>query len=337
MSGEHYLPRELGTFEGFRPLLARTCDRCNNKIGNETETQFLRTGPIAFFRWMIGVNGRDGPPPSPFYRWAGGAPPIYVSGRVPEFPWDLLWETHRGTENCFPLRQLVVEHSIGGFAPIPILDSDKGNPESVRRRIREMGFENSRPVQASATPEERERVTDIVAALGGSCPELSTTEFQPRRVELSAAIAVTSAFFRAVAKIGFHYALKMLPDLTGHEPEFAAVRDFIRAGGDSRSFVRQRDDHVFVNFQSGLRPVDWSHILCVERSYLGIVAFAQFFVGPRSLPPVYEIRLGLNPARIIVPVERKAHIFLYPSDEAGIGPNGIMDYLCPSTIVSLPG
>ena len=34
----------------------RVCRVCNGHIGNQTETQFLRAGPIAFFRWMVGTG-----------------------------------------------------------------------------------------------------------------------------------------------------------------------------------------------------------------------------------------------------------------------------------------
>lgn len=117
MSMEDYLPKGLGKSRGakdeglerFEVLENRVCRNCNNRIGHETEDQFLRAGPIAFFRWMLGVKGKDGPPPSPFYRGASGAPPILAYGRAPEFPFDLLWEVQPGTRNCFPLRQVVVE------------------------------------------------------------------------------------------------------------------------------------------------------------------------------------------------------------------------------------
>jgi hypothetical protein len=55
MSPEHYLPEGRGRFkgskeeglEGFEELENRFCGVGNNKIGHETEDQFLRNGPIA--------------------------------------------------------------------------------------------------------------------------------------------------------------------------------------------------------------------------------------------------------------------------------------------------
>src|SRR5436309_6669011 len=102
MSEEHYLPAALGRFKGYEPLRDRLCRDCNKRIGDATEVQFLRAGPIAFFRWLVGNEGRDGPLPTPFYRGAGGAPPLYMTGRPEGFDYDLLLEVERGSENVYP-------------------------------------------------------------------------------------------------------------------------------------------------------------------------------------------------------------------------------------------
>ena len=46
-------------------------------------------------------------------------------------------------------------------------------------------------------------------------------------------------------------------------------------------------------------------ILSVRRTYMAITVNAQFFAGPRALPPGYEINLGRNPARLDVRPETK--------------------------------
>src|SRR5262249_17961790 len=106
MSEEHYLPAALGDFEGYEPLLDRVCRRCNTEIGNRVETEFLRTGAIVFVRWLVGISGRDGPPPSPFYRRAAGMPPIQVVGGVREVGDNLLFWGVQGTGKVIPRRQV---------------------------------------------------------------------------------------------------------------------------------------------------------------------------------------------------------------------------------------
>lgn len=66
MSEEHYLPVSLGRFRGCEPLRDRACRGCNKSIGDRLEFQFARAGPTGLFRWILGIKGRTGLPPSPF-------------------------------------------------------------------------------------------------------------------------------------------------------------------------------------------------------------------------------------------------------------------------------
>jgi hypothetical protein len=62
MSAEHYLSEGLGTFAGCELLTGRVCRPCNTRIGDQTELQFLRSGQVGFFRWLLGIEGKDGFP-----------------------------------------------------------------------------------------------------------------------------------------------------------------------------------------------------------------------------------------------------------------------------------
>ena len=151
-----------------------------------------------------------------------------------------------------------------------------------------------------------------------------TTAFEPRQLEVIAKLQVTSAFFRAVAKIGFHYALKVFPDLLGTESEFDSIKQFIWSGGEFSNFIRQRELPVALNVLMGDRPVNWGHILLVDRTYEKLTAFAQFFVGPQAVPPTYEIAIGRNPS-IIATSETKGHSFEYPDSDASLDLGTISD------------
>lgn len=337
MSPEHYLPAALGTFEGCEPLQDRVCGLCNNRIGNETETQFLRAGPIAFFRWMLGIEGRDGLPPSPFYHGAAGALHLVMIGRVPDFPNDLLLEVEPGTENVYPLRQMIFDGGLAGIHPIPILDRMRGRPEVLRNLLDERGLQNARPIHVFAAADEIPWVTDLVRAVGGQPPGAwTTTNIAPQRIPLVVEMRVTEAHFRAVAKIAFHYTLKMFPDLNGLESEFTPVKDFIWNGGDADRFVRQRPDQFVENFRRGQRPTHWMHILAVVRTYERITAYAQFFAGSRSLPPPYEVLIGRDPSRILRPTERRAHQFVILDPVAPAGVVGRMVDANPAHLIWLP-
>ncbi len=337
ISEEHYLPEALGHFQGYEALLGHVCRSCNTRIGNAVETHFLRAGPIAFFRWMLGIEGRDGLPPSPFYRGAGGAPPLYMYGRVPEFPYDLLWEVDPGTRDVYPLRQIVFEHPLAEAHPVPVLDRMLGHPEALIDHLRERGLERARPIHAFAAPHEIPQITELLCAVGGVPPgEWATTHWKAQQIRLVVELRVTDAYFRAVAKIAFHYVLKMFPDLTGMETEFDPIKGFIWAGGEINRFVRERKDQFVVNFRRGYRPTHWMHILAVERSYDAIIGYAQFFAGPQLLPRPYEVRIGRDPARLMRRVERHAHQFVILDPACGAGRIGVMEDFLPAQFIWTP-
>jgi hypothetical protein len=127
----------------------------------------------------------------------------------------------------------------------------------------------------------------------------------------------------------------VLPDLSGEEPQFARIRDYIWDGtgaGPARP-VRQLDRQVCGELQGGYRPKYWAHILGAARTYRRIVAYAQFFIGPRALPLPFEIDIGPNPAVLITPPERRGHLFIMDPAVKAAGYDGVMDNLLTTTYI----
>ncbi|MFQ5902303.1 MAG: hypothetical protein ACE5JO_01300 [Candidatus Binatia bacterium] len=232
-------------------------------------------------------------------------------GRAPGLDYDLLWEVEPGTENVYPLRQVVLCHPLAGYHPAAILNRMQGHPEALIEYLREHGLEGAKPVHVFAALDEIPWVTELLKAVGGvPSSDWATTSFAPQKIQLVVNVKVTEAYFRAVAKITFHYILKMFPDLTGMEHEFGPIKEFIWAGGNASRFVSQDTNQFVENFRRGYRPTHWMHILTVERAYNSIVAHAQFFAGPHSLPPPYKVWIGRNPSRIDRGRELRAHQFV---------------------------
>lgn len=323
LSSEHYLPFSLGRFRGCEPLNDRICIACNNAIGN-VEAQFLRSGPIGFFRWLLKIEGRNGLPPSPFYHRTLGASPLYMIARVPPWPYDILWETDPGTEEAFPLRQIIFEHPLAGYHALPIFNWMLKDPETVRRELEERGIAMAKPIHAFADPVDIPHLEAVFLRFGVTPPQdWCTTQLPPERIKFTINVSVTEAYFRAVAKIAFHYVLKVMPAFNGNEREFSGIKDFIWNGGKASAFVRQLDGQFIANFRSA-RVTNWMHILAVTSSFKGIFVYAQFFVGPRCLPPPYQIFIGPNPSPLITRPIRKAHQFVIHHNKETSGFTGEM-------------
>jgi hypothetical protein len=257
-----------------------------------------------------------------------------MTGRAPDVDYDLLWEVNPGTEGVYPLRQVVFAHPLlAQPRAVPIHDRMREDPNFLMELLREWGLETGKPIRAFAASEEIPWVSDLLQKLGYSIPDdWAVTEFPAQKLSLIAEVIVSPAHFRAVAKIGFHYALKMFPDLTGMEREFDAIKAFVWAGGDVAQFVSQRSDQFVKNFERE-RPTRWMHILAVERTYDSILAHAQFFAGPGIVPPPYAIRIGRDPARIMRRRENRAHQFVILDPAAGTGEMVDAD---PAQMIRLP-
>ena len=339
MSDEHYLPEALGRFDGMELLRYRLCSECNTSLGRRIETQFLRAGPTGFFRWLLGVQGKNGlSPVRPFYNRAAGTDPLYMIGRVEGIDCDLYWEMDAGSQDVYPLRQIVFDHPLAGSHAIPILDRMRDDVHLLLGHLKQKGLEHAEPIRVIAAQDEIPWVENLVRELGFVPPCIWTNmDLLPQRIPLTVRTHVTSAYFRAIAKIAFHYVLKMEYGLSGFEQEFDAIKRFIWEDEFSRDtserFVTQLTDRQFILNFDRYRPRKWMHILAVERGGGIITAYAQFFAGPKALPSPYLVRIGKDPCRIITKPRWKAHMYVILDAGPDRTPRGIMEDANPANHV----
>jgi len=120
---------------------------------------------------------------------------------------------------------------------------------------------------------------------------------------------VTFAYFRALAKIGFHYALTHIPTIVGHEPEFRPLREFIRHGtGDPDQFLQRIDKTPTTNGPPG-------HVLTAVAVPDRIAVNMQLFIGCNVSLPQWSLVIP-NPTVLVV-TQTVAHYFAYVIDADG--------------------
>jgi hypothetical protein len=135
-------------------------------------------------------------------------------------------------------------------------------------------------------------------------------------------VVLTNRYFRAVAKIGFHYFLTQFPEYTGHEQMFSGIREFIldEASSVDRAnvFVGKRE-HALLGemLDPRVRPAGWrAHVLCAETRPGECLAYVQTFVTEDWPAPIYAVRLGQDAGG--VDCRATGHAFMYYGD----GPEG---------------
>jgi len=309
-SKEHALPRSLGEFSGFPLLIKRVCTKCNEDIGR-LEEQFGRSGPGAFFREYLNIDGRDTHNKvNPFQRGSAGAKPIDFTALLPGEDIKVLWEFNPGEKTVREVRQIVFIDDKGKSYPLRI-HKWMNNTDQLRTEMKKIGLDLKGKLSARvfAPYDEMEWVENLVRGLG--------TEFMWLPPQPSAKINnpvakvhVTDFYFRAIAKIGFHYLLSVVNIFQGNEHCFAAIRRFIIKGGTVENFVTQTRRPILTFPHPNIRPRGWGHVLLVENVRGQVQARLQFFLGPQYNPPTYLVRLSKD-AVSIEEIGCKGHYFCY--------------------------
>jgi len=312
---EHCIPMGLGSFKGHHILRNLICRDCNEAI-SKAEEQFLRVGPEGFIRQVLGINGRKHhEKTSPFYRGSSGAPPIEIKHPFPKTKTDVLWEILPGTKSLNAIRQIGVSTEDGKVIQIPI-SKRVTSKKSLLELLEKHGLEKAKPVYYFTDPEDKD---DFLSILRQIWPDLKVENMPPPEKKEGfyalIKVTVTSLYHRAIAKIGFHYFLAVSqPRFTGTEAEFSPIRSFIRDGkGRPEDFVAQNDMPILNDLDKGYTLSSWGHLLTARIGRRAIMSRVQFFIGPEYLPPIFDIKLGENPSKIIYP-ERFGHFYSYYSE-----------------------
>jgi hypothetical protein len=306
---EHALPMCLGEFKGFPPLIDKVCINCNKEIG-KFEEQFGRSGPEAFFRKYLNIEGRNTHGKvNPFERGSAGAKPIDFIACLPGEDIEILWEPHLGEGTVHEVRQIVFIDDKGKSYPFRI-PNWINNTDQLREEMKKFGLPppgEKISARVIVPYDEKERVENLVKGLGTNFEWLPP---QPP-VEIKNFVAkfqVTDFYFRAIAKIGFHYFLSVFNTFYGNEYYFSKIRKFIKEGGLIKSFVTQTKESIL---PQNYRPDYWGHVLLAE-SYEGkFRTRLQFFLGPQYNPQTYVVILNTCKLPIVLPTWQTGGIGYY--------------------------
>jgi hypothetical protein len=317
-SEEHPLPAALGEFVDAPLLKDRICANCNSKRLGLLDEQFTRCGAEAVVRTQLGVDGRaHHEKASPYYRGSAGG------GRIEARSWDENLQCYvnlefTGGNQARQITELILMDETGHDHHIALRKTT--TPEQLRNQYRKLKLTQV-PTSARMTydPPTEAWARDLVEA---AFPEVSFSElttgssmFKGSLIKLT----LTDRYFREVAKIGFHYFLTQFPSLSGGEPEFAAIRDFIINDTNAaptptiNRFVKQRTHSViFPPHRKG----GWlGHALVAEIKQGECLAhFEPFIFGASGLPArtVFIGRLPIDGSR------RSGHLHLfYPEGKQG--------------------
>jgi len=169
---------------------------------------------------------------------------------------------------------------------------------------------------------------------GSKVQERETREVGRHPVEVEIKFEFNNDYWRALAKIGFHYYLATNRNgYNGSERHFDGIRAFLRGEGKKHEFF----DRVPPMFDRGLGPLPdgsmlvtstWQHWLAFCDVNGEVVAGVQLFLGPNNPAPIHTIFLGSYRSRLFVPESVSGHLYEYTGD-AGNSYDGIVRLATP--------
>jgi hypothetical protein len=328
-SREHYLPECLGRFKNFETLDDRVCRECNNRIGRELEDQFCRAGEVGFLRYGLGIEGKKRKEAvNPFERGSSGSSPLMMKAKIPgqgeEVRLQLVKGTREGrTVHVDYIPQVILTTEAGETHHILLTNMTK--PEELKEKIDALKIEKVKQINVVATADERELVEGLTSFL----PEVKATEWEDLPMSgktfTQTEYEVTDRYFRAIAKIAFHYALKHFRHFRGDEEMFEGIRNFIMNGGNIQDFVRWSKKQI-VEIKPGYSPSTFAHVIHARANEQFVWSRLQFFIGPQTIPLVYRVALAVNKPILSYDI-MEGHSFCYYEEGIKDGFAGVMDQL----------
>jgi len=299
MSVEHYLPECLGKFKDFEALDDRICHDCNNRMGRELEDQFCHAGEIAFFRRVLGVKGKKSHKKkvNPFERGSSGVGRLEMKGKIPGQEQEVLLQPiGDGGENVEYQAQLIVTTESDDDPQYILIPAEMTDPAQLLDHLKSLGIETIKQARVIVPESDRERIDHLLSGLKVTHAAWEDLPLTGSTYTVTK-IDVTSRYFRAIAKIAFHYLLNHLP-FRGDEEMFAGIRRFIMEGGEISDFVVWRDKQVLEQIKAGFVPDTYCHIIIARATSKLLWCHLQFFLGPKSIPHVYSVRLADNDTKL---------------------------------------
>jgi len=338
----HAIPACMGTFENQPALKNRVCQECDTEIG-KCEGQLIKCGIEAILRIKARIKGRSGEDySSVFARKHYGHGPTRLKMKFPYTGWEVLVEPTKDGENCKPLPQIVMIDSDGNCEQILIKDPMKLTAKELSSRIKKLKRHNWIKAWAVQLDDNAaDHIFGLLKELGMYDSEEVVTNIRPMngtiKLKASGEITYGREYFRAIAKIGFHYFLLHSKLFNGSEQEFEAIRQFIRYGeGDVRKFLAKGSSNLAHDTSGRDRPDFYAHVLRTDISCEQIAVFIQLFIGHDYKPNWHKVILSVKNHPVLLTSEEFGHYYRYLDPQNRVQYDGVIEKISVAQTIKMP-
>ena len=333
-AGDHVIPAAFGRFRDdlrFRLI----CRQCNTLLGTAEET-LLRSAPEALFRRFVqnaikptGRGKRGG-------GWSSAKGGERPKGTINHGDHTELVEMSRDNpQNVYPIDQLVVRDAAGIEHHLRLFPDMTA--ESLRRKIQGASSALDSRMYLHAEEQRYDLYKDLLAELcpDSPCDEVDSREADGHRIQGRTEFRFSPDYYRALAKIAFHYYLVVnRRGLRGDEPLFAAIRRFIMEGGDRGKFFDAGGAKFVSPFHElpdggAMLSAVWAHALAADEEQGAATVNVMLFAGPMRLPPSHNVRVAVFSSPLVIPRAQTAHQYVYYGEPDNDGFSG---FVCEASV-----
>jgi len=295
------LPVAFGEFKDAPNLDGYICKKCNEQRLGLLDQQIARCGPEGLLRKFYAVEGRaEHKKVNPFVRGSAGGRRLEFSTFDANIGAEVNLEIRNGkvTQMC---EMIFVETESGKTHHLPLFEEMSAG-QLLEAMVR-LGVVEPYETRLSYYPHEREWVQKLIKE---ACPAVTFSEGRPLSniIERPAVrFELGERYFRAIAKIGFHYFLSQFRNYTGHEEIFSRIRQFIYEDTNKpiqhvNDFMSVRQGSLFQGVSDpNARAEGWrAHFLAADTRDSVCAAYVQLFLTEDYAGQINEIVLARDPA-----------------------------------------
>jgi hypothetical protein len=230
---------------------------------------------------------------------------------------ELVQRSKDNATNAFPIDHIVIHDEQGKEFFIKIFSGMR--PEQLKNRIEKLGTSK---IDKTWLHCDTERWSEFQQLLKKVWPKSEMHRLPDREegiTQVNSCIVFkgTDHYFRALAKIAFHYYLvHSRRGFRGDEQCFVPIRDFIMNGGNIKDFFKQSGPKFVIPFgeiPSGdiITPKQWCHIIAADETNKVAIVYLQLFVGNGCIPQSHYIELADINSNIFISSSTWGHVYLY--------------------------
>lgn len=271
-------------------------------------------------RVILGIEGRPEHKKGEVFTCpSSGADPIEVTFKDESSGATFLTQPKQGC--VAELRPTIHAVDNSGHEADILFDEEITSGQQLIEHLNKKGLKDSIRLSWTVREADKSRVESVVSTIAeeNALGSWIHVDIPPVLPQLDVKYHVTEKYYRAIAKVAFHYMLAVCPGATGYEECFQDLRRYIRHGNTVKRFVSPRNGILRITTKNTVRD-HWSHMFVVTKERGVLTVSMQFFIGPvKATAPIWDIQLNDAPIRPDITIPKTGHIFEYVPVPDGSG------------------